>query len=186
MPDTPASLLRRLGEPNPQEAWERFVKLYTPVLRAMARRLGLQGEDCDDLIQEVFTILVRKLPEFQYRPDQRFRGFLWTVLLNKLREQRRRQVIGAGAGDSALDEVASPDTTNALDEAEYRACLMQRALELMQAEFQPATWKAFQECSAGRPAGEVAAELGLSVAAVYAAKSRILRRLREELDGLLD
>ncbi len=75
----------------------------------------------------------------------------------------------------------------AIGEAEYREYLVRRALELMQAEFQPTTWKAFWECvTANRPAAEVAGELGLTVDAVYAAKSRVLRRLREELEGLLD
>ena len=84
-------------------------------------------------------------------------------------------------------EAAVPDGVEELTEAEYRQYLTDRALQLMQAEFQPATWKAFWECvTGGRSAADVGAELGMSVAAVYAAKSRVLRRLREELDGLLD
>jgi RNA polymerase sigma-70 factor (ECF subfamily) len=75
----------------------------------------------------------------------------------------------------------------AFEEAEYRQHLARRALELMQAEFPPATWKACWEVVvAGRPAAEVAAELAISIDSVYAAKSRVLRRLRQELAGLLD
>lgn len=80
-----------------------------------------------------------------------------------------------------------PDPLTELAEAEYRCHLVHRALELMQAEFQTVTWKACWECVVrDRTAAEVAAELGITVNAVYLAKSRVLRRLREELQGLLD
>src|SRR5262249_59612374 len=114
------------------------------------------------------------------------RGWLWTVTANRARERRRRRTVPSQGGD-ALAEVPMPDDEDAVDEAEYRAYLVRRALELMQAEFQPTTWRAFWECvTAERPAAAVAAELGLSVDAVYAAKSRVLRRLRRELEGLPD
>ena len=72
-------------------------------------------------------------------------------------------------------------------ETEYRGHLVRRALELMQADFEPATWKACWEMvTTERPAADIAAELRLSVGAVYAAKFRVLARLREELAGMLD
>jgi RNA polymerase sigma-70 factor (ECF subfamily) len=188
MKTTPVSLLERLRQPGEQAAWERFVKLYTPLLWQWVRRLGSHGQDADDVVQEVFTVLVQKMPEFQYDPDKRFRGWLWTVTANKVREkQRRQQVAVPGAGQDALAEAAGPDGAEAVSEAEYQQYVVRRALQLMQAEFQPTTWKAFWECVVtDRPGGEVAAELGLSIDAVYAAKSRVLRRLRQELAGLLD
>jgi RNA polymerase sigma-70 factor (ECF subfamily) len=177
-----------LRQPDEQAAWERFVQLYTPLLYQWARRLGLQGQDAADLLQDVFTVLVRKLPDFHYDPDKRFRGWLWTVTVNKARERRRRQPAPAlQAAADVLDELPARDDPDAVDEVEYREYLVRRALDLMRAEFQPATWKAFWECvTAERPAAEVAAELGLSIDSVYAAKSRVLRRLRRELEGLLD
>lgn len=186
MQNTPVSLLQRLHQPGEQHAWTRFVQLYSPLLARWAHRVGLQGQDVDDFLQDVFTVLVRKLPEFHYNPHKRFRSWLWTVAMNRLRERRRgRTVPLQGGGD--LAELPTPDTTENVDEVEYRAYLVQRALELMQAEFQPTTWKAFWECvTANRSAAEVGQELGLTVDAVYAAKSRVLRRLREELEGLLD
>jgi RNA polymerase sigma-70 factor (ECF subfamily) len=187
MNSTPVSLLERLRRPDEQAAWERFVQLYTPLLCQWARRLGLHGPDEADLVQDVFAVLVRKLPEFRYDPHKRFRGWLWTVTANKARERRRRPAVPVEGGADALADVPGPDDAEAVSEAEYREYLVRRALQLMQAEFQPATWKAFWECvTADRPAAEVAAELGLSVDAVYAAKSRVLRRLRRELEGLLD
>jgi len=187
MNSTPPSLLERMRRPTDQEAWNRFVQLYSPLLYRWARRMGLAGQDADDFLQEVFTLLVRKLPEFQYDPRKRFRNWLWTVALNKFREhQRSRPVPQHQAGEEVLAQLPAQDD-EAIGEVEYREYLVRRALELMQAEFNPTTWKAFWECvTANRPAAEVGGELGLTVDAVYAAKSRVLRRLREELEGLLD
>jgi RNA polymerase sigma-70 factor (ECF subfamily) len=188
MKDTPVSLLERLRQPGEQAAWDRFVQLYTPLLLHWANRLGLHDQAARDLVQDVFTVLVEKLPEFRYDPHKRFRAWLWTVTANKCRERRRRPALPVTqAEEGQLEELPGPDTTEAVSEAEYRRYLMQRALQLMQTEFQPTTWQAFWECVvADRPAAEVAAALGLSIDAVYTAKSRVLRRLRQELAGLLD
>jgi RNA polymerase sigma-70 factor (ECF subfamily) len=187
MDQTPPSLLERMRQPTDQDAWNRFVQLYTPLLFLYARRLGLQEHDAADLVQEVFALLVRKLPEFRYEAHKRFRGWLWTVTVNKWRERQRRQTVSPQAGEDELAELAVPDDTEAVSEAEYQRYLTRRALEVMRAEFQPATWQAFWECAVNdRPAAEVAAELGLSENAVYLAKGRVLRKLRRELEGLLE
>src|SRR5688572_20304611 len=100
--DTPASLLERLRQPAEQQAWSRFVRLYTPLLYSWARRLGLQPEDASDLVQDVLTLLVQKLPEFHYDRHKRFRGWLWTVTLNRFRENHRRRAVPVvAATDSA-------------------------------------------------------------------------------------
>jgi RNA polymerase sigma-70 factor (ECF subfamily) len=185
---TSVSLLERLRDPGEQQAWAWFVKLYTPLLYHWARRSGLQDQDAADLLQDVFTILVQKLPEFTYNPHQSFRGWLRTILLNRWRNFLRQRTARPLEGrDDPLPEPAGPDVADVLAEAEYRQRLVERALQLMQTDFQPTTWKAFQECQvAGRPAADVAAELGISAGAVYVAKSRVLARLRQELEGLLD
>jgi RNA polymerase sigma-70 factor (ECF subfamily) len=189
MVQTPASLLDQLRDPKEPAsgpAWERFVALYTPLLYQWARRLGLQDASAADLVQDVFTILIQKLPSFSYDPGQRFRGWLWTVLCNKWRENQRRNSARIRGSADALAEVTVPDAVGRLAEAEYAQYLVGRALQLVQNEFDPATWKACREFMVvGRPATEVAAELGISVGAVYVAKSRIMRRLRKELEGLL-
>jgi RNA polymerase sigma-70 factor (ECF subfamily) len=187
MHTTPISLLERMRQPADGEAWGRFVDLYTPVLYAWARRLGISGPDAADLLQEVFVLLIQKLPEFVYDGRKSFRAWLRTVTLNKWRALNRRAVLPTLAGDAAFDGVAAPEERPELDEVEYRRHLVSRALKLMQVEFQPATWKACWECVVeGRPVGDVARELGISVNAVYLAKSRVLRRLHQELDGLID
>jgi RNA polymerase sigma-70 factor (ECF subfamily) len=176
-------LLERLKQPAAQESWTRFVDLYTPLLFYWARRLGLQETDAADLVQEVFAVLVQTLPHFIYKPDQSFRGWLRTVLHNKWRKKRARlPVTSAG-----LSGVTDPDRAADLGEAEFQQHLTVRALQLMQAEFQPSTWKAcWETVVCGRPPVEVARELGISVNAVYLARSRVLRRLRQELEGMLD
>jgi RNA polymerase sigma-70 factor (ECF subfamily) len=187
MNTTSISLLQRLRQPAERDAWGRFVQLYTPLLYSWAHRLGLPEADAADLVQEVFTILVQKLPEFRYDPGKGFRSWLRTILVNKWRDQlRRRAPAAAGASTAALDALPAPEE-DAFGEVEYRQYLVSRALQLMQAEFSPKTWKAcWEHVVAGRPAGEVAAELGIAVGSVYVAKSRIMCRLRQELEGLLD
>jgi RNA polymerase sigma-70 factor (ECF subfamily) len=185
--DTPASLLERLRQPDPEQAWTRFVELYTPLLYFWARRLGLHDADAADLVQDVLTLLVRKLPEFTYEPGRSFRAWLHTVTLNSWRNHCRRAQLPRAGSAVELDGLAGPDTVALVGEAEYRRWLVGRALDLMRTEFQPNTWKACWECVVGgRPAAEVAAELGVGVGAVYMAKSRVLSRLRQELAGLLD
>jgi RNA polymerase sigma-70 factor (ECF subfamily) len=188
MNTTSISLLERLRQPGDEQAWQRFVQLYTPLLYYWARRAGLPTADANDLVQEVLVVLVKKLPEFEYDPSKSFRGWLRTIALNKWRERCRRFAARPDqAGESGLSGVAEEDPAAAFEEDEYRGQLVRRALAIMQAEFQPATWKACWEVVVGgRPAGEVAAELAVSVDVVYSAKSRVLRRLREELHGLLD
>jgi RNA polymerase sigma-70 factor (ECF subfamily) len=187
MNTTPVSLLQRLREPGPVAAWERFVELYTPVLFSWTRRLGLQAQDAADLVQEVFAVLVQKRPEFEYDRQKSFRGWLRTITLNKWRDACRRRVVLPVHTEASLTDLPGPETADSFAEDEYRQHLVSRALELMQAEFEPVTWKACWEFVVnGRPASEVARSLGTSVNAVYLAKGRVLRRLREELDGLLD
>ncbi len=175
MHSTPASLLERLRQPGDQASWARFVDLYTPLLFRWARRAGLKEQDAADLIQDVFQILVKTLPAFVYD----------TILLNQWRTGlRRRTEEPLADGDAHLVQAADQD---AFIEKEYRDHLISRALQLMKTDFRPSTWQAcWQHVACNKPAATVAAELGITVRAVYLAKARVLRRLREELDGLCD
>lgn len=185
MDHTPASLLDRLRRPD-EAAWNHFVELYTPLLFHYARRAGVRSDDAGDLVQDVLALLVRKLPEFQYDPRASFRAWLRTVLVNRVREIHRRAEQRNPAGPLVGDVAASDDGPE-LEEVEYRRYLVQRTLTLLRGEFPETTWKAFQEhVVQGRDAAEVAAGLGLKIGTVYAAKSRVLTRLRQELNGLLE
>src|SRR5262245_47431159 len=89
---TPPTLLERLREPGDEAAWARLVDLYTPLLFHWARRWGETDSDAADLVQEVFVVLVQGLPTFQSDRSGKFRKWLRTVLLNKLRDRKRREV----------------------------------------------------------------------------------------------
>jgi RNA polymerase sigma-70 factor (ECF subfamily) len=184
---TPPSLLERLRQTQESDAWERFVEIYTPLLFAWTKRLGLSDHEAADLVQDVFTILVEQMPQFVYDKEKSFRSYLKTVLLNRWRNQVRRRATENVVRHPALESVAGDDGPVAeLEEAEYRKYLVTRALAVMKAEFEPATWQACWEfVVSGRSADEVARQLGMSVNAVYLAKSRVLRRLRQELSGFL-
>jgi RNA polymerase sigma-70 factor (ECF subfamily) len=185
--DTPVSLLERLRRPGDAEAWARFVHLYTPLLSFWAARAGLQEQDAADLIQDVFTLLLKKLPEFTYGSSKSFRAWLRTVALNKWRERCRRAALPVAGGEEALAGVACPDPVEDFWEAEYRQHLVGQALRLMQAQFAPATWQAcWENVVNGKSAAAVAAELGMTAGAVRGARFRVLARLRQELAGMLD
>jgi RNA polymerase sigma-70 factor (ECF subfamily) len=188
MDSTPVSLLERLQSPSDPEAWDRFVSLYTPLVYSWGRRVGLHDQDAADLVQEVFVTLVQVMPTFTYDRQRSFRRWLRTVTLNKWRDRQKRRGDQPLAGDAErLAQEAVPDPLEAFWEVEYRQQLAGRAIQIMQTDFQPTTWKAFWEhVVVGRPAPEVAAEIGLTPGAVYAAKLRVLDRLREALAGMLD
>jgi RNA polymerase sigma-70 factor (ECF subfamily) len=185
---TPATLLNRLrGAADPSD-WTRFVALYTPLLVSMARKLAVPDQEIGDLVHEVFVILFEKLPSFAYDPSRRFRGWLWTVTRNRWLTGRRHPGLHSAvpADAVAADAVADADD-NPIEEEEFRRYVVRRAAELIQAEFAETTWQAFwQSVVEGRRAADVAAVLGLTVGAVWTAKCRVLKRLREEFAGLLD
>lgn len=189
MNTTSESLLLRLRNTSDDQAWSRFVQLYTPLLFYWAQKTGLQSHDASDLVQDVLAIVFRKLPDFEYDPEKSFRCWLRTITMNKFREFCRKRSNSRNAAiGSAINRVA--DATSAAESSwdiGYQRSLFNTAMTLLEPEFQPATWKAVREfMMTNRPAAGIAAESGLSVWTIYAAKSRLLARLREELDGLLE
>lgn len=184
MSTTPFSLLERLGRSPTEGVWAHFLQLYTPLLFYWAKKAGLQESDAADLVQEVLVVLVQKMPEFQYQPGKSFRSWMRTILMNKWRNRRQGEPLPLVGTDI---ESSAPDGVRILEEEEYRRYLVHRALKLMQTDFEPATWKACWEMVVNeRPAAEVGKELGMTVNAVYLAKSRVLNQLRRDLEGLLD
>lgn len=188
MDSTSASLLIRLQHPNEREAWDRFVRLYSPLMFHWARRVGMQAQDAADLVQDVLLALLHKLPEFRYDKQRSFRSWLRTVTMNQWRDRAKRRATRAVPGnDAQLGDVVGECPLDQLIETEYRQAVTGRALRLMQGEFQPRIWQAcWQHTVEGRSAADVAAELGMTPGAVYAATCRVLGRLRQELDGLVD
>jgi RNA polymerase sigma-70 factor (ECF subfamily) len=113
---TPASLLYRLRRTDEVAAWGRFVDLYTPLLYHWAHKLGEQESDSADLVQDVFLILWRKLPEFEYDSERSFHAWLRTIFLNRHRSRLRHQIItnANSPGLSGLD-VSVSDGSEQLD-----------------------------------------------------------------------
>jgi RNA polymerase sigma-70 factor (ECF subfamily) len=182
MSRTSPSLLQRLRSTEDQQAWTRFTDLYVPLLYGWGRRLGLQTADAADLVQDVLAAVVRELPKFAYDPSQSFRGWLRQILVNRWRTVLRRLPMAPLTADPP-----APESLSDREEAEYRSHLIGETLRHIRHEFSAIIWRAFELHSLlGRPAEEVAAELEIALGTVYVAKSRVLKRLREELAGLLE
>lgn len=164
-----------------------FVELYTPLIFYWARRTGLQTNDAADLVQDVLTLVFQKLPAFDYDSSRSFRGWLRTVTLNRFREKLRKQSIGANpATQSLLARIEQPGSAESTWDLNYQQSLIRHATDLLEGEFQPKTWAALQSYVFDQvPADRAASEHGLSTWTVYAAKSRLLSRLRETLEGLM-
>jgi RNA polymerase sigma-70 factor (ECF subfamily) len=194
MSATSASLLERLRSPTDGEAWGRLVALYTPLLEGWLRRERLQPCDIDDLVQEVLGVVVRELPHFEHnRRPGAFRRWLRTILANRLRAHwRERRTRPQGTGDSAwlrrLQEWEDPaGGLSRLWDEEHDRHVVRRLLAEVRTEVAPSTWEAFARVVVGGQDEEaVAAELGLSLNAVFIAKSRVLARLRRLAAGLID
>jgi len=187
MESTSLSLLEKLRLPQAEDSWKRFAQLYTPVLMAWATRAGLQTSDAADLIQEVFVILVKKMPEFEYDHGKSFRAWLRTITMNKLRDWKRKEALAAEVPlhDDQLREMLTK--SDSFWEIEFRKELAARALELLKAEFDANTWQACWEfMTQGTPAAQLAKRFGLSENAIYIAKCRMLKYLRHNLNGFLD
>jgi RNA polymerase sigma-70 factor, ECF subfamily len=192
--ETSVSLLERLRRQPDDRSWQRLVELYTPLLQGWLCRNMVPAADVDDLVQEVMAVLVRELPGFHYdRQRGSFRGWLRTIMVNRLRMfWRSRQSRPLATGDSELarklDELEDPHSgLSRLWDREHDRHVARRLMELIEGEFEPASWRAFQRLAVdGAAPAEVAAELGISLNAAYLAKYRVLKRLRQEIDGLTD
>lgn len=185
-PATRASLLVRLRDPHDANAWGQFVGLYAPLVYGYARRQGLQDADAADLTQEVLGAVAGGVGRLNYDPARgAFRNWLFTVVRRKLANRRVPPEHRArGSGDTAtqqlLEQCPAPNGVEADWQAEWDRRVFAWACERVRPGVSDATWRAFwQTAVEGRPGKRVAAELGLSVAAVYLARSRVLARLRE-------
>lgn len=192
MHTTSPTLLQRLRQPDQPAAWARFVDLYTPLLLTWARRSGLQPQDAADLVQEVFALLVQQLPKFQYDPQKRnFRGWLRTVCMNKWRDRQRLRAANVPqANDDELSALQAANELDAFWDQEHNHFVVRQALKMMEelkGEFEAQTVEACWEFVVNqRSAADVASQFGISENAVYIAKLRVLRRLRQELAEFLD
>ena len=193
MSETSASLLQRLRQQPDSDAWQLLVHIYTPLLQQWLGRYGLQASDVDDLIQDVLAVVVREMPQFEHNQHKgAFRRWLRTILVNRLRGFWRARQSRPLAGNSdlgqMLDQFEDPQSgLSQLWDKEHDRHVMARLLEQIEPEVTPSTWQAFRRVVLdGKDEETVAVELGISVNAVFIAKSRVLAKLRREAQDLLE
>lgn len=175
-----------------------MVEVYSPLILSWLKRSGLDGQDADDVLQDVLAVVFRRLPDFQRNERTgSFRAWLRTIAVNCLRDfwrARRRRQKGAGLG-SGTDEVQQmleqlSDPASALSEVwnrDHDRHVTRYLMKLIQPEFSEKSWEAFLRVAVrGETAKEVAEDLEMTLNAVYIARSRVLTRLREEGRGMVD
>ena len=194
-PLTRVTLLARIKDGRDADAWREFVQLYGPVVYRFARNRGLQDADAADLMQDVMRSVARNANRMEYDPKRgTFRGWLYTVTRNKIYNflsSQKNRPRGTGDADAQERLDATPareeEGPDADWEKEYQRRLSARAMELVKGEFQPNTWSAFWQTAVdGKPAAEVGVALKMSAGAVYVAKSRVLARLRDEVQRMMN
>lgn len=183
---TSSSLLERAKARDPS-AWRWFVAIYSPLVYGWAHRIALQPADAADVMQEVFWAVAENFDQFRSdRQTDSFRGWLWTITRHKLSDHFRLRAKSAhapGGTEAYLRLQQLPDQPPGSAAArDVVGPIARRALRLIQVDFAEKTWRAFWQTTVdGRAPADVAADLGMTMAGVYQAKSRVLRRLRQEL-----
>lgn len=200
---TSQSLLARVRRHAPG-SWERMSAVYGPLVYQWARRCGLRAEDAADVVQDVFATLARRIDD--YRGSGRFRGWLWVMTRNKVRDLIRKshdQAVATGGSTAHRQLQQMPDNapepglvdaeksgvsasaTGGVSRSVAEFGVAARTIALVRTEFEDSTWKAFWIATVEhRTAADIGAALGMTKHAVHQAKYRVLRRLREELDEL--
>lgn len=188
MSPTSLTLLERLRQRPAADDWRRLHDLYRPLIGQWLARVPGLGDEQADLTQEVLAVLVRELPHFERRREGSFRAWLRQVTVNRIRaywrDRRRRPADGA---DGFLDRLADPASELARQwDREHDRQVSRRLMDLVKPDFTAVTWEAFRLTALdGQPSAEVAGRLGISANAVLLAKSRVLKRLRDEAGDLL-
>jgi len=191
-----STLLERVRARRP-EAWQRLVDLYGPVVYRWCRQLGVSQADAADVVQDVFAAVAADVSRFRHdRPGDSFGAWLRTITRHRVYDhfRRRQGQPAADGGTSAYErllnladcEEESATAGSVESEPEKEPRFSRRLLESVRGEFEHRTWDAFWRIVVeGQSPAEVAAALQMSLPAVYQAKSRVLRRLRQELGGLM-
>ncbi len=193
IPSTRLSLLVRLGDSEDEAAWSQFVDLYAPLVYGYARKQGLQDADAADLAQDVLLAVAGAVGRLEYDPARgSFRGWFFTIVRRKLSNRRRAQRNRRDCEKETdtnriLEHYPAPEKEEAQWEAQWQRGLFAWACEQVRHDVTVTTWQAFWRTAVdGQPGKQVAKDLGMSVAAVYHARSRILVRLKELVQSVED
>jgi RNA polymerase sigma-70 factor (ECF subfamily) len=193
MDETRLSLLFR-AQAGEENAWKDLTDLYRPLIIGWLNSQGVPASDLEDLSQDVLLSVVKNLPTFQHSGRRgAFRSWLRTIICSRTADYWRAvdagtKASGGSGATAALQQIADPDSDlNRQWDEEHDRYVLNCLLDLVEEEFEPATLQAFRRLALdGASGAETAEELGLSVAAVYVAKSRVLQRIRQEAEGLID
>ena len=188
---TRQTLLLRIRDEGDERAWAEFMDLYAAFVFNYCRKQGLQTVDTEDVVQEVFRTVAKSIRGFDYDPSQgTFRAWLFRVVRSKLANhfnKKKRQP--TTPGETQLEYLADSESEASASEAqdwelEYKRRVFQWASERVQSEFKENTWRAFWMSAVEEKApAKIAAELGISTGAVYISKSRVVARLRKEVES---
>jgi len=185
-------LLERLRTSPDDQAWDRFVDLYAPlVYRWLRAHFQLREQDAEDATQEVLITVFREMPSFRYDPSRSFRGWLFRVVyhrVQRLHRERRLVLVDPVELQRKLDEMQDAQSPLARRwQEEHDSMVLSRALNLIRHEFEQPPWQAFLKTALdGLTPRQAARELGITANAARIAKCRVLRRLRQEIEGLLE
>ena len=184
---TRASIFLRLradGTIDRELGWQEFAQKYSRVIAGFARNAGLPPQEADDVLQDVLLGFFRVSEAFEYDPNKgRFRGYLKRVTLNAIRARFRRKRPDVGIADHV--EPSLPDNVDEQWDRQWTEQMLARAMAEVRDEVEEKTWRAFELYGVrGTPAAAVAAETGMSEAAIRHAKMRMTKRLREVVDRM--
>ena len=190
-PETRSSLLAQVRSPDNREAWEQFVLIYRPVIYRMARRRGMQDADAQDIVQTVLMRVAGAINRWEKtEPGTRFRYWLRRVAKNAIFTALSRSPNDAASGGSNIQDLLTkqPEIAPDVDQElglEYMREQYLRAAVIVQTDVDTETWRAFElSLIEGRSCDEVAELIGKSIGTVYAARSRVMRRLRDQVQRL--
>ena len=190
-PETRDSLIVQVQNPLNREAWDQFAMIYRPVVYRLARQKGLQDADAQDLAQQVLHAVSQSIGRWEkLDPPVKFRHWLRRVVRNAILNALSRQPRDGAAGGSVALELLNQHTNVDRDSAsqieiEYRRELYLQAARLVRADVNAETWQAFElTVVEDLSVDEVARRLGKTPGNVYAARSRIMRRLREAVKAM--
>ena len=187
IPETQNSLILRLKDGSDEEAWYQFAEVYRPIIVRMARAKGLQVADAEDLAQRVLLSVAGAISRWEPTGKAKFRTWLKRITDNAVLNAitRARPDRATGTDEEHLLIAEAPSRTEAdslLLTFEFRRSILNWAARQIQPEFTQTTWQAFWLTAVeGQNASEVGRQLGRNRGSIYAARSRVMRRLMEKV-----
>ena len=188
--ETRVSLLLRVRDPKDQDAWSEFVDIYSPIIFRMASRKGLQPADAEDLVQQVLLAVSKAIESREHdRTRAKFRTWLRRVTENAILNAVTRAKPDRGVGGTDFVELLQQHSAAEEDSRLFRRQrqeeIFRHAAEQIRAEFAEETWQAFWRTAVeGQSCDAVANDLNRSLGSVYAARSRVVKRLNEKVKRL--